>query len=65
MDDIALVPVSKAHETLGIGRSKLYELAREGRLEMVHLGRRALVTKASIKAYVASLPRVVPAKQAA
>ena len=56
MDDIALVPVAKAIETLGVGRSKFYELARDGKIELVHIGTKTLAKKASLAAFVASLP---------
>jgi excisionase family DNA binding protein len=45
-------------ETCGVlrlGRSKVYELLAEGELEVVHIGRRALVTAASVEAFVERL----------
>lgn len=48
-----------ACEQLGsIGRSTLYGLIAQGRLEAVKLGSRTLITDASITALLASLPRV-------
>lgn len=44
-----LMSVRDAATTLGIGRSKLYELIADGQLEVVHLGRRTLVTVASVR----------------
>jgi excisionase family DNA binding protein len=42
----------------GIGRTKLYDLIREGRLDARKLGARTLVTVASLDALLASLPPV-------
>lgn len=47
--------IPEAAEVLGIGRSKTYELIGEGKLETVRIGRRRLVTVASIKALTAEL----------
>jgi excisionase family DNA binding protein len=48
-----------ACEQLGhIGRSTLYGLIAQGRLEAVKLGSRTLITDASITALLGSLPRV-------
>jgi excisionase family DNA binding protein len=51
--------VSGACEQLGnIGRSTIYGLIAEGRLEAIKLGSRTLITDASIAALLDSLPRV-------
>ena len=57
MDDIALVPVTDAMRALGIGRTKFYELVGDKKIELVHIGKKALATKSSLTALVASLPR--------
>ena len=57
MDDIALVPVADAMRILGLGRTKFYELVGEQRIELVHIGKKALATKSSLTSFVASLPR--------
>jgi len=48
------VSISEAARALGIGRSTTYELINEGKLHAIKLGRRTLVTLASINELVAS-----------
>lgn len=48
MDRIT-VAVAEAREALGLGTTKLYQLINAGQLETVKVGRRRLVTVASIK----------------
>jgi excisionase family DNA binding protein len=48
--DAILVSIPDAAKALGVGRSKLYELIGEGRLETVTIGRRRLVRTDSIRA---------------
>jgi excisionase family DNA binding protein len=52
----ALVKIEPACRYLDVGRSKLYELIREGKLEAVKIGKSARVTTASLKRFVESLP---------
>jgi excisionase family DNA binding protein len=52
----ALVKIEPACRYLDVGRSKLYELIREGKLEAVKIGKSARVTTASLKRFVGSLP---------
>jgi excisionase family DNA binding protein len=52
----ALMRIGQACRYIDIGRSKLYELAREGKLEVVKIGKSARVTTASLKRFVESLP---------
>ena len=59
MDEIALISVGDAMRTLGVGRTKFYQLAGAGKIELVHIGKKALATKASLTAFVAALPRGV------
>ncbi len=40
--------IREAAEALGIGRSLAYELARQGKLPILRLGRRVLVPKAAL-----------------
>ena len=42
--------VKGAAEALSLGRTSIYVLINEGRLETVKLGRRTLITTASIRA---------------
>ena len=46
------VTVKEACEALSIGRSKLYEMLGEQRLDSICLGRRRLITTESIRALV-------------
>jgi excisionase family DNA binding protein len=48
--DTLLCSIPDAAKALGVGRSKLYELIGEGRLETVTIGRRRLVRTDSIRA---------------
>jgi excisionase family DNA binding protein len=48
--DTLLCSIPDAAKALGVGRSKLYELIGEGRLETVTIGRRRLVRADSIRA---------------
>ena len=51
-----LLKIEPACRYLDVGRSKLYELIREGKLEAVKIGKSARVTTASLKRFVESLP---------
>ena len=48
--------IERACRYLDIGRSKLYGLIREGKLDAVKIDKSARVTTASLKRYVESLP---------
>ncbi len=50
-----LLDIPEACAALRIGRSTLYELAKRGEIEVVHVGRRALVPAASVDAFVGRL----------
>ena len=56
MDPINLSIIDAAR-TLGVGRSKLYELINAGQLDTVKLGTRTLVRVASIRAFSDSLAK--------
>lgn len=45
-----LCSIPVAANALGLGRSKLYELISEGRVETVRIGRRRLVRVESVRA---------------
>lgn len=49
------VTVEDARKALGIGVTKTYELIAKGRLDARKLGRRTLITTASIRALVDEL----------
>jgi excisionase family DNA binding protein len=44
--------IESAAEQIGVGRSTLYELIARGEVKTVHIGRRALVTDDSLRAFV-------------
>jgi excisionase family DNA binding protein len=48
--EAVLCSISDAAKALGLGRSKLYELIAEHRLETVTIGRRRLVRVESVRA---------------
>lgn len=50
-----LIGIEDAAETLGVGRSTAYALIHTGDLETVKIGRRCLVTAASVISYVERL----------
>ena len=43
------VTVDRAMELVGIGRTKLYELINEGRIQTITLGKRRLVVYSSLE----------------
>jgi excisionase family DNA binding protein len=47
--------ISQTMERLSVGRTKLYELVNEGRLELVKIGRKSLITEESINSLIAFL----------
>jgi excisionase family DNA binding protein len=51
-----LLSVQEAAGELGIGRSLIYELLFSGALRSVKIGRRRLVPREAIEAFIADLP---------
>ncbi len=47
--DILAVSVNEATRILGIGRTSLYSMIRDGRIEALKLGRRTLIKTASLR----------------
>jgi excisionase family DNA binding protein len=47
---VFLTSIAEAQRALGIGRSTAYRLIQNGSLETVKIGRRTLITMASIRA---------------
>jgi excisionase family DNA binding protein len=43
------VSINSAAKALGIGRSSVYALIKNGRLEVIKIGRRTLLTTASVR----------------
>lgn len=52
--EIITTSVNDAARALGLGRTSIYALIREGRLETIKLGRRTLVKTESIRRLVAN-----------
>ena len=50
--------VAEAVRVSNVGRSTLYELIRDGRLEARKLGSKTLIPAASLRALLATLPKV-------
>lgn len=48
------VRVETAMQTLGLGRTKFYELVGEGEIEIIKVGRSTLVVFESLKRFVSS-----------
>jgi excisionase family DNA binding protein len=57
VSDRKLLTVKQTTETCSFGRTKAYELIRDGRLDARKVGRRTLITVASLERFIASLPR--------
>ena len=53
MTEPLLIAVRDAARALGIGRDAAYALIRQGRLRSVSVGRRVLVPRAELEAFVA------------
>ncbi len=50
--DIIAVSINDAARALGLGRTSIYSLINDGKLEARKLGRRTLVTTESIRALI-------------
>jgi excisionase family DNA binding protein len=58
-DDASILefaPIPRASDILGPGRSTLYELAAQGKIRMIKVGKRTLVDMPHAIAYFRSLP---------
>jgi len=51
--------IEQAARVIGISRGLMYELAREGRVPVLRLGRRLLVPRAALDNYLANPPQPV------
>ena len=52
--EVVAAPINDTARSLGIGRTKVYELISEGKLQTIKIGRRTLVKADSIRALVAA-----------
>ena len=50
-------PIAEAAHILGVGRTTLYGRVKEGKLDLVHDGRKALITADSLDRYCAAEAR--------
>jgi excisionase family DNA binding protein len=55
--DRLLLPVSEAGAVLGVGRTMAWRLVQSGELASVRIGKRRLVPRAELEAYVQRLQR--------
>ena len=55
--EVLAISINDAAKALGLGRTSIYAMIAEGRLEAFKLGRRRLVTVASIRRLAATAPR--------
>ena len=51
---VILISQAEAARLLGVERTTIWRMCRRGDLERVHIGRRALITLASVDAFVES-----------
>lgn len=61
MTQIPITPVAlttaDAARSLGIGKTKLFELIANGQLPAIRLGGRTLISREDLESFVAALPR--------
>lgn len=57
MDNV-LISIPEAGKMLSVGRSTLYRLIGDGKLETVKIGRRTLIRVTSIRALAGELPSI-------
>ena len=50
-----LYPVPETAKLLGCGKTMVYDLIRQNKLQLVHIGRRSLVTAESLQKFLESL----------
>lgn len=55
MENKLLLSPAEAALMLGLGRTKLFELLTEGRLESCHVGRRRLIPREALENFVTQL----------
>ncbi|MGG5886116.1 excisionase family DNA-binding protein [Falsiroseomonas sp. HC035] len=49
--------IQEASDSTGIGRTRIFALIKDGRLDARKFGRRTLITATSLRSLVAALPR--------
>lgn len=58
MQHCATFSIAQTARFLGIGRSTLYMIIKEGRLPIRKLGRRTLVMRDDLDRFIATLPQI-------
>ena len=56
--DPILVPIVEGANIIGVKRTKFYSIVNEGRIPIVKIGRKSLVSVESLRAYVASISKI-------
>ncbi|HWD12212.1 MAG TPA: helix-turn-helix domain-containing protein [Pseudochrobactrum sp.] len=56
MQDISTLSIAQTARILGIGRSTLYNLIKDGQLPIRKLGKRTLILREDLDQFIASLP---------
>lgn len=56
MQDNPMLSIAQTVRILGVGRSTLYALIKEGRLPVRKLGKRTLILRADLEQFIAALP---------
>ena len=56
MHDKPTLSIAEATRIIGIGRSTLYTVIKEGRLPVRKLGKRTLILRADLERFIATLP---------
>ncbi len=56
MHDKPTLSIAEATRIIGIGRSTLYSVIKEGRLPVRKLGKRTLILRADLERFIATLP---------
>ncbi len=57
MQDISALSIAQTTRLLGIGRSTLYCIIKDGRLPVRKLGKRTLIMREDLDQFIAELPR--------
>jgi len=62
-DDRRLLSLKDAAAFLGVSKDMIYRLGRDGKLEMLKVGRNTRVTQYSLDKYVQNAKRMVPTRK--
>ena len=58
--ELIAAPIPKASAASGLSKSSIYRAARDGDIILLKYGTRTLVDMASLRTYLAGLPRMMP-----